>query len=100
MRIDFHYGPHAAAESNRTSPQNGTNPGNPVNGSSSGEDQAQLSGAQVHVTALAAQAAQLPEIREERVQALRAAVDSGQYHADAEKVAGALLTHMISGPAA
>jgi flagellar biosynthesis anti-sigma factor FlgM len=51
------------------------------------------------VAALAAQAAALPEVRQERVQALRQAMQSGQYHADPQKLAGALMSHMRAGAA-
>jgi flagellar biosynthesis anti-sigma factor FlgM len=54
----------------------------------------------VQVEALAAQALQLPEIREQRVQSLRQAVESGSYTADARDLAGAMLAQMISGSAA
>jgi flagellar biosynthesis anti-sigma factor FlgM len=64
-----------------------------------GEDQAQLSGAHLQVAALAAQAAALPEVRQERVQALRQAIQSGQYRSDAQKLAGALISHMSAGAA-
>lgn len=99
MRIDFQSGPPAAPENDRTSLPN--NPGaSRVSGPNSGGDQAQLSGAHVQVTALAAAASQLPEIREERVQALREAVVGGGYHPNPDKIASAMLAHMVSGPAA
>jgi len=99
MRVQLNYGPESVPENNRSGAQN------TLSGSLSGtngveEDQAQLSGAHLQVQALAAQAVQLPEVREERVQALRQAVQSGQYHASPEQVAGAIFTHMIAGPAA
>lgn len=65
-----------------------------------GEDQTQLSGAHVQVQALAAQALQLPEIRQEKVSALRQTILSGTYHPDTQQVADALLTHMLVQPAA
>ncbi len=101
MRIDLNYGPQAASESDRIRAQNP-----PAADSASAaktgaaEDQAQLSGAHVQVEALAAQASQLPEVREQRVQALRLAVQSGQYQSDPQKIAGALVTHMMVAPAA
>jgi len=101
MRIDLNYGPQQAPAANRNeadtaAAQNNTSAAKVT----SGEDQAQLSGAHSQVEALAAQASQLPEIREERVQALRQAVESRQYHADPEKVAGAIMNSMTLGPAA
>ncbi len=65
-----------------------------------GEDQAQLSGAHVQVQALAAQAAQFPEIRGEKVNALRQVVLDGSYQRSSEQVAGALFDHMVVMPAA
>ncbi|HXJ85939.1 MAG TPA: flagellar biosynthesis anti-sigma factor FlgM [Candidatus Binatia bacterium] len=100
MRIDFHYGPHPATEGERTNGQNSAGAASSVNLSQAGEDQAQLSGAHVQVTALAAQASQPPEIREERVQALRQTVDSGTYRLDPQRIAGAMVGHMIFGPGA
>jgi flagellar biosynthesis anti-sigma factor FlgM len=99
MRIDLNHGPLATTESNRNA-QN-----NPASASSSsstalGEDQAQLSGVHVQVQALAAQASQLPEVREERVYALRQAIQGGQYQAAPEQVAGAVVAHMIGFNAA
>jgi len=100
MRIDFHYGPHSVADSSRANTQNSAGAARSVNSSQSGEDQAELSGAHVEVAALVAQASQLPEIREERIQALREAVASGHYQVDAQKTARAMAGHMVIGPTA
>ncbi len=61
-----------------------------------GEDQTDLSGAHAQVQALVAEASQLPEVREERVQALRQAVERGGYSTSPEAVAGALVGHMLA----
>ena len=104
MRIDLNYGPQAAPESDRsaTSPAAAAGSRNAAPGESQrpDQDQAQLSGAYVEVQTLAAQASQLPEVREERVQALRQAVESGQYQAHPSQVAGALVAHLITTRAA
>ena len=100
MRIDLHYGPQQTPEASPNRTQGPAGTASSVPSTASGEDQAQLSGAHIQVQALAAQAQQLPEVREERVQALRQAVHSGQYQADPEKIAGALVAHMVLGPAA
>lgn len=96
MRIDLHYGPQRVAESDRGGQTSSVN-----SGASSkvqpGEDQAQFSEAHLQVQALASQASQLPEVREERVQSLREAVQSGRYQAKPEQVAAALFAHMASG---
>lgn len=104
MRID-NYGPQATPEDNRTGAANsagtsGTNAAPRNLGQDLGEDQAQLSGAHTQVLALSAQVAQLPEIRQERVQALRQAVESGQYRVSPEQVAGAVFAHMETAQAA
>jgi flagellar biosynthesis anti-sigma factor FlgM len=100
MRIDLNHGPQAASGSNQGSAPSPTAVGSPVVSSALGEDQAQLSGAHAHVQALATQASQLPEVRQERVPALRHAVESGQYQASPDEVAGALLAHLIAQRAA
>lgn len=68
------------------------------------EEQPQLSGAHVLVQALAAQASQLPEVRQdvrdEKVSALRQAVQSENYHPHSEKVAVALFSHLLAAPVA
>jgi flagellar biosynthesis anti-sigma factor FlgM len=100
MRIDLNHGPQASPETNRSNAQST----GPTNSSARNpldvEDQAQLSGAHVQVQALVAQASQLPEIRQERVHALRQAIQSGQYQSTPEELAGAMFAHMIDGPAA
>jgi flagellar biosynthesis anti-sigma factor FlgM len=103
MRIDSNQGPQPLNESNAASSQDtaaASNASSYANGYAIGEDQAQLSGAHTQVEALAAQASQLPEIREERVLALRQAVESGQYSPSSEQVAGAVVDSMISAYAA
>jgi flagellar biosynthesis anti-sigma factor FlgM len=98
MRIEFNQGP---AETNVTSAKASAATAQSINNIASlGEDQAQLSGAHAQVQALAAQAAQLPEVRQEKVQALREAIEAGHYHASAENVAGAMLAHIVAAPAA
>lgn len=101
MRIDFHSGPQATSESERNQSQTAsradlTRQSDLVRG----EDQAKFSGTRIPAQALAAQAAQLPEVREQKVQALREAIASGHYQPNPEQVAGALLSHMLAGPAA
>jgi flagellar biosynthesis anti-sigma factor FlgM len=106
MRIDLNQGSQPLAENSRS------NSDNTVRGSDSsvrrledgqggvGEDQAQLSGAHIQIAVLTAQASQLPEVRQERVQALRDAMQSGRYAASPEQVAGAVIGHMVNSFAA
>jgi flagellar biosynthesis anti-sigma factor FlgM len=99
MRIDPNYGPQGASENDRTGAQNGTVSNNSsltsIAGGLAGEDSAHLSGAHVQVAALAAQASQLPEIRQERVQSLRQTVQRGEYNPPPEQVAGSLVEAMM-----
>lgn len=103
MRIDSSQGaqalPESPAANNTASAKAGAAA---ASGTSSplGEDQAQLSGGHVQIQALVGQALQLPEIRLERVQALRQAVASGKYQPTSEEVAGALLSSAIAAPLA
>ena len=57
-------------------------------------DQTQLSGAHIQVQALAAQASQLPEVREAKVSALREAVQSGNYRPNPANIAHGLILEM------
>lgn len=98
MRIDPRFGPQQAAENERT---NSSPSGSAAANSTRlqiGQDQALLSGAHLQVQALAAEASQLPEVREERVAALRQAIQSGLYDMHPEKIAGALMAHMALAP--
>jgi flagellar biosynthesis anti-sigma factor FlgM len=101
MRIDSNQGGQPAAASERqgastqASTSSAASAGSGLNG-----DQAQLSGAHALVQALAAQAAQLPEVRGEKVSALRQAVQSGNYHLSPESVAGAVFSHLLTARAA
>jgi len=100
MRID-HYGPQSLPEpESRPAASSASNASSSSSGAGSAEDQAQFSGAHVQVAALAAQANQLPEVRQERVQPLRQLVNSGRYALDPEKIAGAIVGHLVSGSAA
>jgi flagellar biosynthesis anti-sigma factor FlgM len=58
-------------------------------------DQAELSSAHVQVQALAAQASQLPEVREAKVNALRDAVESGQYRPNPSNIAQGLMSELF-----
>ena len=95
MRINFHSGPQPAAELEINRGQNAATGGRLAHSSAAGADLAQLSATHVQVQALAAQAGQLPEIRAEKVQSLREALAKGEYRVQPEKLAGALISHML-----
>jgi flagellar biosynthesis anti-sigma factor FlgM len=99
MRIDSNQSGPVVSESNRSSPgTQATDTGSSAASTIFGQDQAQLSG--THVLALAAQASQLPDVREEKVSALRQAVQSGSYQASPDKVAEALFSYLLGARAA
>ncbi|MGC2403869.1 MAG: flagellar biosynthesis anti-sigma factor FlgM [Acidobacteriaceae bacterium] len=107
MRIDSTQGAHPLPESGRSAQpsQTGNTAGavtssNALGEDALGEDQAQLSGAHLPVQALAAQALQFPEVRQERVNALRQVVVDGTYQPGSKPVADAILAHMLVNPAA
>lgn len=89
------------SESSRATAKNSATPeasslvGNPL-----GQDLAQLSSGHAQIQALAAQAARLPEVRTERVSALREAVRSGNYNPAPQTLASAVFSHLIVGKAA
>lgn len=58
-----------------------------------GGDSAHLSGA----ASLASQAASLPDIRSEKVQALQMAIANGSYSVSSVDVAQSLINHMLGG---
>jgi flagellar biosynthesis anti-sigma factor FlgM len=106
MRINSDQGAQQLPDSGRTGIQNGVHNSNQTSGSSPatstgsnsvgdlGQDHAQLSGGHMLVQTLAAQTAQLPEVREERVSALRQAIQSGSYHPSPADVAGAMFSQL------
>lgn len=109
MRIDSKQGCQTVSDRKHaaTSSQTASSGSSPASGGLSvnlnsvnvNEDKGQSSGVHVLVQALASEAAQLPEmrqekVRQERVSALRQAVQSGDYRPDPEQVAGALFSHL------
>ena len=101
MRIDPNQAAQPPAENGRTNTRSAASGGSGSAASGAlGEDQAQLSDVHAQVQALAAQAAQLPEIRQEKVNALRQVVLDGGYQPGSQQVAEALFEHMAVLPAA
>jgi flagellar biosynthesis anti-sigma factor FlgM len=105
VRIDLNQPPQTLVESGRSTsnvPANtqGSASASVVGSSGLGEDQAQLSGLHAQVQALAAQAAQLPDVRQEKVSALRQVVIGGSYKPSANQVAQAIFDQMVVAPAA
>lgn len=95
MRIDLQQGPQQAPETSGSSGQSSSNAVAARNSVGLGQDHALFSGTHVQVQALAALAAQLPEVRAEKVQALRESVHNGTYKAQPNEIAGALVNEMV-----
>ena len=101
MRINLNQTAQTPVENGRSSSASSANAEVSTAASSVlGEDQAQLSGIHAQVQTLVAQAAQLPEVRQEKVNALRQVVLSGAYHPAASQIADAVFNHMLVQPAA
>jgi len=100
MRIDPNQGAQTLPESVVTS-QNASSAGAQSTAAAApGEDQAQLSGAHFQVQALVAQALQFPEVRQEKVNALRQVVLEGNYRPSASDVANSVFSHLLETKAA
>lgn len=100
MRIDPNQVAQRLPENNLSGNQGASNQSRTSVSNPLGEDQAQLSGAHAQVQALAAQVAQFPEVRQEKVSALKQVVADGSYRVSSKQVAGALFDHMVAKPAA
>ena len=64
-----------------------------------GNDSAELSMDHARVAALAAQVSNLPEIRQEKVNALSNALQSGEYNVSPEQTAAAMLSEFLGNVA-
>ena len=93
MRINPYFGAQHIPETGREKQPAQTSLASPRLAGDS--DQALLSGGHIQVQALAAQASQLPEVREAKVSALRDAVQSGNYRPDPANIARALMSEMF-----
>jgi negative regulator of flagellin synthesis FlgM len=61
---------------------------------SSGQDKISLSGRAQEITDLKAMIDQLPEVRSEKVEAVKKTIDAGNYHVDSRKVAEKMLEEL------
>lgn len=105
MRIDGNSGAQGLPETEKSGNQSASSvsgelPATGAAGGVLGEDQAELSGTYAQVQALTAQALQFPEIRQEKVNALRQVVQEGSYQPSSSQIAGAMFAHMLEAPAA
>jgi flagellar biosynthesis anti-sigma factor FlgM len=98
MRVD---GPFPLAENTPT--QGVTRSGSsaqqsPATAVKSDQDQAQLSVDNSTLQQLKASLAQLPEVRQDRVDALRQAVSTGNYQVSDQQLGGAIGSDLLPGP--
>jgi flagellar biosynthesis anti-sigma factor FlgM len=101
MRIDSNQGAQPLAENNRSTHSSPVSADTRASSSTVfGEDSTQISGIHVQVQALVARALQLPEVRQEKVSALRQSVLGGSYQPSSSQVAEAVFEHMLVSPAA
>jgi flagellar biosynthesis anti-sigma factor FlgM len=99
MRIDLNPRSPEAQEAG-TAGQSGGRRAAGAQGKTPGGDTAQLSSDQGRVQSLAAQINNLPEIRQEKVDALRRVIREGNYDVTAEQTANAMLSEIEARPAA
>jgi len=101
MRTDLNPAPELLLESSRSGAASNLSGSSFVSHELDGEAEAYFSRAhnQEQVQALVVQASQLPEVRAERVHALRLAIQRGLYQSRPEDLAGAVLAHMVAGTA-
>jgi flagellar biosynthesis anti-sigma factor FlgM len=98
MRIDSNQIGQPVSEGGRTSnlaAQKGNTSVPGGVGGALGEDQAQVSDVHAQIQALVAQVSQLPEAKQEKVNALRQAVVEGSYQPKPAQVAEALFANMV-----
>jgi flagellar biosynthesis anti-sigma factor FlgM len=101
MRIDLNQASPGLSESSRADSQGSTSVGNQSSANGVlGEDQAQLSGTHAQAQVLTAQALQLPEVRQEKVNALRQVVQQGSYQPSSDQIAEAVFSNLQIAPAA
>jgi len=104
MRIDPHSAAQGLPEIEKSVNQSGVSGAKDTSPQTSnaalGEDEAQLSGTHIQAQALTAQALQFPEVRQEKVNALRQVVEDGRYGPGSDRIAEAMLGHMTIEPAA
>jgi len=99
MRVDSNQAVQSLPESGRSDSPSPASSDARSPASRPQDDQVQFSGAQGQIQALAEQVLQFPEIRQEKVNALRQAVLDGDYQVGSKQVADAVFAHMLATPA-
>ena len=89
MRIDPYNSASSQVSSQSGSQQVSAN--TPSTASVNSEDRATLSSDSTSVSSLVSQALSYPEVRQDKVDSLRQAINNGQYELDPSKIAGSML---------
>jgi flagellar biosynthesis anti-sigma factor FlgM len=100
MRVDLNPGSSEAQELGQAGSAGARVTNATAGGTLVGSDTAQLSSDQGRVQSLAAQVNNLPEIRQEKVEALRRVIRDGNYDVAPEQTAEAMLSETQARPAA
>ena len=97
MRIDLHVRSSEATESSRSTGSNGAkNKAAAAETAAVQADETHLSSHQARVQKLEQVAQNVPDMRHERVQVLKTAIQEGRYQPPAEQVAEAMLSDAIA----
>jgi flagellar biosynthesis anti-sigma factor FlgM len=98
MRIDLHVRSSEAAQTNRSSDSNTAGKGKSpaVDKAAVQTDETRLSSHQARVHELERAAKDVPEMRQERVESLKAAIQEGRYQPPPEQVAEAMFSDALA----
>lgn len=99
MRIDLNTGLQPSSANSQSIISTLTEVSDSTLDNAAGEDEAGFCDAQPQVQRLADQALRFPEIRHEKINALRKVIREGSYDRGPEQVADAVLEHMLAPPA-
>jgi negative regulator of flagellin synthesis FlgM len=98
MRIDLHVRSSEATQANRSTGSNGAAKGkSPAADKAAVQaDETRLSSHQARVQELARAAKEVPEVRQERVESLKSAIQEGRYQPPPEQVANAMFSDAMA----
>jgi flagellar biosynthesis anti-sigma factor FlgM len=99
MRIDLNPSGAEALHSTNRAPSDSRSAAASARQTASSSDRAELSTDQAKVSALASQVSSMPEIRQEKVTELAAAVRNGSYDVSPEQTADAMVSEMLGNAA-
>lgn len=95
MRIDSFLPLPESQKPAQGGPTNASSVHGRTRGAEPKHDEASLSVDRNTIQLLEAKLSQLPDVRQERVEALQRAVSEGRYHVSSEQIAGAVLAELL-----